>query len=202
MLSNRCRIDEAAHPSNQTHDYTLGSGSARRHETSSRGIVPRQSKGGDELSSKMSRQGNHSPTGKSLFPTFGRSKSRSGSSQSRGAPKRSVSFDKVQIREFQQILGDHPCPDDGPSLALGWNYNEKKQVKLDKYEAKRNGIGSYFGVNGSSKKTSKRRSLSPCARKDIALEWGYTREQIAENRKQNIKTNLQRRRTVMELCVP
>ena len=164
--------------------------------------VPRRVKSddGDSSSPKKQERGrSHSPA-TLRFPSFGRSKSRSKSSSSR-RPKRSVSFDKVQIREFQQVLGEHPCSDDGPSLALGWEYNEKKQINLDRYEAKRNGTGLHFQINRSSSSASNPESMfmTPRARKEIALDWGYTPQQIAENQKQSRRIKKKREKTVNEV---
>ena len=151
------------------------------------------------------------------MPTFGRNKTTGSTSPSAGSTgtkspstpsgsgttlKRTVSFDKVQIREFQQVLGDNPCKEIGPSLSLGWNYNEKKGVDLEKYESKRSGSGGNFVVKltggGSTSPRRKDFSLSPKARIEKALELGYTPEEIAKNQKQMQRIQKQREKTALE----
>lgn len=51
---------------------------------------------------------------------------------------RSVSFDKVDIKEFPMTLGDHPSAASGPPVALDWEKVERERcVALDEYEASR-----------------------------------------------------------------
>lgn len=52
--------------------------------------------------------------------------------------RRTVSFHSLHIREYDQILGDHPCCTEGPPLSLGWNYRHTPiSVLLDEYENSR-----------------------------------------------------------------
>ena len=50
---------------------------------------------------------------------------------------RSVTFGKIQIREFERIVGDHPMVSDlrGPPLSIGWGYNECDAVPVDEFES-------------------------------------------------------------------
>ena len=51
---------------------------------------------------------------------------------------RSVSFDKVDIKEFPMTLGDHPSAVSGPPVALDWErILRERSVLLDEYEASR-----------------------------------------------------------------
>ena len=51
---------------------------------------------------------------------------------------RSVSFDKVDIKEFPMTLGDHPSAVSGPPVALDWERILRERcVLLDEYEASR-----------------------------------------------------------------
>ena len=47
---------------------------------------------------------------------------------------RSVTFDKVQIREYDQCCGDNPSVSYGPPIQLDWNYQEFEALELDAYE--------------------------------------------------------------------
>jgi hypothetical protein len=53
-------------------------------------------------------------------------------------PERSVSFDKVNIKEFPMTLGDHPSASSGPPVALDWDKVERQRsLGLDEYENSR-----------------------------------------------------------------
>jgi hypothetical protein len=53
-------------------------------------------------------------------------------------PDRSVSFDKVNIKEFPMTLGDHPSASSGPPVALDWDKVERQRsLGLDEYENSR-----------------------------------------------------------------
>ena len=47
---------------------------------------------------------------------------------------RIVRFSSVLIRDYDIILGDHPCCAHGPPLSIGWNYTENEVVSLNQYE--------------------------------------------------------------------
>jgi len=141
------------------------------------------------------------------LPTFGRtrSNSRPRTPNANTNTNATVCFDKVQVREFQQILGDNPCEDNGPSLGLGWKYHEKKDTDLEKYESKRNG-NDYYSIMTMGLATSTRKgeasSLSPKARTNIALELGYSWLDIERNKRQNEKIQSQRKKTLNEGTMP
>lgn len=48
-----------------------------------------------------------------------------------------VSFASLEIREYNQVLGDHPCCTVGPPVSLGWDYTESPKVNVEAYEATR-----------------------------------------------------------------
>lgn len=48
-----------------------------------------------------------------------------------------VTFLSLHIREYNQILGDHPCCECGPPVALGWEHEPERSVTIDEYEATR-----------------------------------------------------------------
>ena len=50
---------------------------------------------------------------------------------------RHVSFGVMHIREYSQILGDHPCCQEGPPVSLGWDYSPQSTCSVDDYETKR-----------------------------------------------------------------
>ena len=51
-----------------------------------------------------------------------------------------VSFQSVQIREYERIAGDHPDVTDhlkGPPLSIGWRHSEIVSIPIDSYESTR-----------------------------------------------------------------
>ena len=48
-----------------------------------------------------------------------------------------VSFSDLHIREYTQVLGDHPCCSIGPPVSLGWDYTDSPRVAVEQYEATR-----------------------------------------------------------------
>mmetsp|Transcript_15697 Transcript_15697/g.26596 ORF Transcript_15697/g.26596 Transcript_15697/m.26596 type:complete len:140 (-) Transcript_15697:47-466(-) len=51
--------------------------------------------------------------------------------------KKRVTFQSLHIREYSQILGDHPCCENGPPIALGWDHKPERSIAIDEYEASR-----------------------------------------------------------------
>jgi hypothetical protein len=51
--------------------------------------------------------------------------------------RKSVSFSNLEIRNYEQVIGDHPCCKIGCPLSLGWDYSESSCVSLDQYEESR-----------------------------------------------------------------
>lgn len=45
---------------------------------------------------------------------------------SRMAQAKRVSWDKIHIREFALVVGDHPLCNDGLPVSLGWQYNDSR----------------------------------------------------------------------------
>jgi hypothetical protein len=52
-------------------------------------------------------------------------------------PKRAVSFDNVEIREYARCLGNNPATTNGPSLSLDWCYAKMETINLEDYEKSR-----------------------------------------------------------------
>jgi len=49
--------------------------------------------------------------------------------------KKAVTFGNLEIREYDIVIGDHPCCTSGLPLSLGWDYTEHDILPVDEYEA-------------------------------------------------------------------
>ena len=109
----------------------------------------------------------------------------------RSLPTRAVSFGKVEIRNFERILGDNPpACGKGPSMALGWNYNEETPVELDKFEIKRRSSWT-----STRRRNSKELIMSPGKRERLAKKLGFSEKEINSNVQKIEKILKQRRKT-------
>ena len=82
--------------------------------------------------------------------------------------KRSVSFNKIEIREYERTLGDNPCVSSGPPLTLGWKYNPDHDVfDVEEYE------------NNKSPR-SKAEMLMPREIREVVLKeyWGVSKSEM------------------------
>lgn len=106
---------------------------------------------------------------------------------------RRVSFGHIEIRTCERILGDNiPSGSSvglGPSLGLGWGYNNEKPLPVEKYEAMRS----------SQRRFSNNLLLSPEKREKLAKKAGFTRKDIEENVRIISKTQRRRNRTAKEV---
>ena len=48
-----------------------------------------------------------------------------------------VSFHEVNMRFYDQCVGDHPSTSYGPPISLDWNYEEAEPINIDEYENQR-----------------------------------------------------------------
>jgi hypothetical protein len=68
--------------------------------------------------------------------------------------KKSVSFSSLEIREYEVVIGDHPCCSRGVPVSLGWEYSEAGPLNLDEYEEGRSPRRSRFDLRTSSEERS------------------------------------------------
>ena len=100
-----------------------------------------------------------------------------------------VSFDCVQIRMYERILEFHPSTSSGPSIGLGWSYDENEPISIrdDKND------------EPSSQSSSRDFLLSRKTREEILKELGYTSREISRAVRLNRKVSDQRRETLNNL---
>ena len=96
---------------------------------------------------------------------------------------KSVRFSNVNIREYEITMGDHPDTSCGPSISLGWKYNEKLSLKMSAYELMKDARG---------RRDCKKLSLSRWEREDLLFEFGFSRSEI--NKLSVVKEKERRRR--------
>ena len=50
---------------------------------------------------------------------------------------RRTSFTTISLREYEQTIGDSPSCQDGAPVALGWRFQDSREILLDDYEQAR-----------------------------------------------------------------
>jgi hypothetical protein len=94
------------------------------------------------------------------------------------ASLRKVSWDTIQFRTYETILGDNPSVSAGPPISLGWKYNVSSStiVSIDDYESRR------------GRRRSKEQFLLPLVARERALmDAGYSRSEINAAVKASLK---------------
>lgn len=100
--------------------------------------------------------------------------------------RRRVSFGNVRIRTHERILEVHPCTSSGPSLGLGWMYEDEVSPKsIDWLENNR----------GASKIRLSRDKRERIVREEL----GYSSREIALAIRECLRLKNQRRRTINNL---
>jgi hypothetical protein len=91
---------------------------------------------------------------------------------------RKVSWDTVQCRTYETILGDNPSVSAGAPIGLGWKYDVASSAitSIDDYEDRR------------GQRRSKEQFLVPLvARERVLLDMGYSRSEISDAAKAALK---------------
>lgn len=84
--------------------------------------------------------------------------------------KRNVTFDRVDVREYEVSISYNPACSEGPPVELGWPFREAPPVTVDNYEKAR-----------SPKRRMQEIVLSESTRRRMLLErGGYTRQDLKE----------------------
>jgi hypothetical protein len=121
----------------------------------------------------------------------------------------SVRIGNVIIREYERTLGDNLCSS-GPPIGIGWNYWASGTTTADptRKDSSRQGptsrtelilpVEMYEELRGPPVPSHKL-ILSRATRDSILTEHGYSREQIAEAVRQNMRVKNQRRQTLTNL---
>lgn len=54
--------------------------------------------------------------------------------------ERSIKFKALTMREYEIVLGNHPNCSDGPALSIGWSYNTRGPIDINRYEKSMEGM--------------------------------------------------------------
>uniref|UniRef100_A0A7S4T570 Uncharacterized protein n=1 Tax=Ditylum brightwellii TaxID=49249 RepID=A0A7S4T570_9STRA len=102
---------------------------------------------------------------------------------------RRVSFSTVEVRQYERIIGDHPCCVSGPPLSIGWKHDTKKtrRYSLDDHD-------SYCRNNRPSSMR-----LSCEQRISLLLERGVQRKQVDRSIQKRTKEQRKLGRTTCNL---
>jgi hypothetical protein len=104
--------------------------------------------------------------------------------------KRKVHFKLVQIRFYEQVIGDNPSCSSGAPISLGWNYVPEFTLPLDHFEIAR----------GPMRRHELDLILTRRQRKSLLMEeLGYSYTDIVESIRAAVKVKRQRRSTVSQL---
>mmetsp|Transcript_2759 Transcript_2759/g.3921 ORF Transcript_2759/g.3921 Transcript_2759/m.3921 type:complete len:317 (-) Transcript_2759:146-1096(-) len=112
-------------------------------------------------------------------------------SNSNSTSSRVVSFDTVQIRQYERALGDNPAVRAGPPLAIGWKYNVTPNKSVEDFEEMRK--------NENKRRFGKDLLVSPRSRRALLMqEWKISHKHIVKVEKQ-IKAVRHNRNTTANL---
>lgn len=82
-----------------------------------------------------------------------------------------VIFDKIQVREYPQIMGDNPAVSEGVPLTIGWDCQHKYHMNIDMYEYTR---------APNRRRGRKKLLISSKRRVQNLVEIGYSFESIGQ----------------------
>jgi len=108
-------------------------------------------------------------------------KSTQEAASSRKHPKREVHWGSVTLRDYDIILGDHPCCSYGPPITISWDYLQYESIDVDEYE-----------FHHSPRRTLREMCLNFYMRKYLLLKAGFSEEDMKLAKKEASRTKLQR----------
>jgi hypothetical protein len=97
-----------------------------------------------------------------------------------------VQFDKITVREYGIILGDNPACRNGPSVSIGWEYDEFPEILVDDFESIREG----------NRRTKRGMLMDRTHRVKLLKRLGYADNEIIEAVRVNKKVHQARLQTL------
>jgi len=98
--------------------------------------------------------------------------------------KRKVHFGTVEVRDYDMILGDHPCCRYGPPLTLDWDYLEYEPLDVNEYE-----------FHHPPRRNVREMVLNYYLRKKLLSNAGYTKLDFKLSKKEVNRVKLNRKLT-------
>lgn len=111
--------------------------------------------------------------------------SKSSAASSRKPVSKNLRFSTVSIRHYERILTENPSTIQGPSIGIGWHFQQAPAADLDAYEAHR-----------GEPAPSPQLLLSRQVREQMLTDLGFSPADMATAVRNNVKAREQRRRTV------
>mmetsp|Transcript_10644 Transcript_10644/g.15024 ORF Transcript_10644/g.15024 Transcript_10644/m.15024 type:complete len:154 (+) Transcript_10644:3-464(+) len=90
--------------------------------------------------------------------------------------KKTVRFSQIQVREYEIVPGYYPSrfsQSRDPRLSLGWAYNIKGNIDLDRYE----------NFKQNKRRTIAQMPIPSVVREEILLEFGFAKSQMTYDKK-------------------
>lgn len=85
---------------------------------------------------------------------------------------RRISFDVVEIREYNRILSDNPATTNGPPVGLGWEYSPEDTVRID--------LETYESYQSNARRSKRQLAIPSEVRQEMLLAEGYSFGEIAK----------------------
>jgi hypothetical protein len=128
--------------------------------------------GQESKCSDTERSSPHRRPSLSLSPS--RNHLRVGGRHQRGPTGHSVSFQSVQVRTYQQTLGDNPSVTFGLPICLDWSFQVEAPIPIDVYETSLSHRGDQGSPSVHSSSSSDHLFLSSVIRHRILTNRGFT----------------------------
>mmetsp|Transcript_25763 Transcript_25763/g.47373 ORF Transcript_25763/g.47373 Transcript_25763/m.47373 type:complete len:269 (+) Transcript_25763:137-943(+) len=96
--------------------------------------------------------------------------------------KRRIRFGTVLFRDYDIILGDHPCCSYGPPLTIDWDYHQCEPIDVDAYEFE----------NALSRRTRREMRFNYYQRKRLLSDAGFTEVDFELTKKELNRAKLNR----------
>ncbi|KAL7538551.1 hypothetical protein ACHAXR_008636 [Thalassiosira sp. AJA248-18] len=96
-------------------------------------------------------------------------------------PKRKVHFGTVLVRDYNMILGEHPCCSIGPPITIDWDYLEYEPLDVDEYE-----------FHHPPRRSMREMCLNYYQRKNLLSHAGFTEVDFKQTKKEVNRAKLNR----------
>ena len=95
--------------------------------------------------------------------------------------KRSVQFSTIEVRDYDMILGDHPCCSYGPPITIDWDYLEYEPIDVNEYE-----------LHHPPRRALREMSMNYYTRKRMLANAGYRDDDFKLSKREMSKTKINR----------